>query len=96
MKERMTQQGTGHRLMSRQEASFVRRGIGVGPFSFILHQWKDESVDAYDRLKDQIFQSEEIWFFSEEITLIHRIQKDRASHRLMWKADLTLTQATEI
>lgn len=46
--------------------------------------------------KAQICQFEEIWFFSEEIRLIHRIQKDWASHRLMWKADLTLTRATEI
>lgn len=76
MKGRMTKQGTGHRQMSRQGASFVQRGTGVGPASFILHQWKDESVDACDRLKAQICQSEEIWFFSEEIRLIHRIQKD--------------------
>lgn len=42
---------TGHRQVSRQGASFVQRGTGVGPSSFVLHQWKDESVDAYDRLK---------------------------------------------
>lgn len=49
------------------------RGTGVGPSSFILYQWKDESVDAHDRLKAQICQSEEILFFSEDIRLIHRI-----------------------
>lgn len=96
MKGKMTKQGTGHRQMSRQGAFFVLRGTGVGPSSFSLYQWKDESVDAYDRLKAQICQSEEIWFFSEEIRLIYRIQKDWASHRLMCKTDLTLTQATEI
>lgn len=74
----------------------MQRVTGVRPSSFILHQWKDESVDAYDRLKAQICQSEEIWFFSEKIRLIHGIQKDRASHRLMWEAYLTLTQAREI
>ena len=69
-------QGTGHRRMARQRASSVQSVTSVGPSSFILHQWKDESVDAYDRLKAQICQSEEIWFFSKKIRLIHRIQKD--------------------
>lgn len=68
----------------------------MGPSFFTLRQWKDESVDVYVRLKAQISQSEEIWVFSEKMKLIHGIQKDRASHRLMWEADLTLTQATEI
>lgn len=68
----------------------------MGPSFFILHQWKDESVDAYDRLRAQICQTEELWFFSEKIRLIRGIQKNQASHRLMWEAELTLTQAREI
>lgn len=81
----------------RQQAASVRRVTGVGPSSFILHQWEDELVDAYDRLKAQICQCEEIIgaFFSGKIRLAHRIQKDQASHRLMWEAGLTLTQARE-
>lgn len=48
----------------------------MGPSSFIFHQWEDESVDAYDSLKAQMCQSEEIWLFSETIRLRHTIQKD--------------------
>lgn len=71
----------------------------MGPSSFILLQWKDESVDACDRLKAQICQCEEILcegVFREKIRLVHRIQKDQASHRVMWEASLTLTQARGI
>lgn len=65
--------------MMKQWASSVQRAAGVGPSSFILHQWKDESVDAHDSLKAQICQSQEIRFFSEKIRFIHRIQKDQES-----------------
>lgn len=50
----------------RGSETLLCRVTGVGPSSFILHQCKDESVDAYDRLKAKICQSEEIQFFSEK------------------------------
>lgn len=97
MKGRMTENKAQGREGCRGNEALPCRELPMWDLpSLFFINGKDESVDAYDRLKAQICQSEEIWFFSEKMRLIHRIQKDRASHRLVWEADLTLTQATEI
>lgn len=69
-------QGTERRWMQRQRAPSMQRVAGEGPSSLILLQWKDESGDAYDRLKAQMCQSKEKWFFNKKMKLIHRIQKE--------------------